>query len=274
MQPFFSVVIPTLNEEKFLPKLLSDLVKQKEKNFEVTVADGFSRDKTKENCLPFKKLLKLQFFETRKKNVASQRNFGSEKSRGKYVIFLDADARINPSFIQKVKKNIDRNKGLLFLPYFSPDRQDKQYKPLFDLLNVLVELSQNLPKRFSLGGSIIIEKNFFNLIGRFNEELFLAEDHELVQRASRWGVKSKFIKETKVSFSLRRMKKEGQINFFYKYIIATARRLFTNEEIKNKIFEYQMGGQPYSHQEVNQKEEFFSHYFEQVKDLFQKILSS
>lgn len=183
--------------------------------------------------------------------------------------------RVNASFLKKVRKTIVKNKGLLFLPYFWPDKEYKQYKPLFNLINVIVELSQNLPKRFSLGGSIIIERNFFNIIGGFDEDLFIAEDHELVQRASQWGVNSKFIKEARVFFSLRRMKKEGQIQFFYKYFIASARRLLFNEEIRNKIFEYQMGGQAYQEDgEKHKKEEFFNHYLNQIKMLFRKILSS
>ena len=43
MKPFFSVIIPTLNEENYLPKLLNDLKVQKEKNFEVVLVDGGSR---------------------------------------------------------------------------------------------------------------------------------------------------------------------------------------------------------------------------------------
>lgn len=275
MNPFFSIVIPTLNEENFLPKLLSDLTKQKEKNFEVIIADSISDDNTKECIVPYEKKLKLNFIQTRQKNVASQRNYGSEKARGEYLVFLDADSRINASFLKKVKKIIIKKKGLLFLPYFLPDKEYKQYKLLFDLMNILVEFSQNLPKRFSLGGSIIIEKNFFKLIGGFDKSLFLAEDHELIQRASLWGVNSKFIKEAGVFFSLRRMKREGQINYFYKYFIASARRILFNEEIKKKIFEYQMGGQLYKEKDArNKKEEFFEHYFNQIKTLLRKILTS
>ncbi|MFH0979389.1 MAG: glycosyltransferase [Candidatus Roizmanbacteria bacterium] len=275
MKPFFSIVIPTLNEEKFLPKLLNDLTKQKKKDFEVIVADSFSVDKTKDCIKSYKEDLKLNFVQTRQKNVAAQRNYGAKKAVGSYLVFLDADARISPSFFKKVKKIIVRDKGLLFLPYFLPDKEYQQYKPLFDLANIMVELSQNLSKRFSLGGSIIIERSFFNVIGGFDDGLFIAEDHELVQRVSQWGVNSKFIKEARTFFSLRRMKKEGQIKFFYKYFIASARRLLFNEEIKKKIFEYQMGGQAYGVDENKQKkEEFFNYYFNQIKTLFRKILAS
>ena len=273
MKPYFSIVIPTLNEEKYLPFLLEDLANQREKDFEVIITDGYSKDRTGECVKVFNNELKLFFYKTKLKNVASQRNFGAKKSRGNYIIFLDADSRINKFFIKKVKKSVTKNKGLIFIPYFMPDKEYKQYKPLFDLGNIFVELSQNLPKKFSLGGTMVIEKNFFHIIGSFNEELFIAEDHELIQRASDWGVHSKFIKEAKTSFSLRRMKKEGQIKFFYNYFIASARRIILNEEIKKKIFEYQMGGQVYDKNAIGHKEEFLTKYINQVKGLFKRILA-
>jgi len=45
-RPFFSIIIPCLNEEKYLPKLLEDLSNQTLQDFEVIVIDGNSEDKT------------------------------------------------------------------------------------------------------------------------------------------------------------------------------------------------------------------------------------
>jgi len=55
MKPFFSIVIPTLNEEKYLPNLLNDLTKQKEKDFEIIVVDGKSEDRTIDIAIKYKK---------------------------------------------------------------------------------------------------------------------------------------------------------------------------------------------------------------------------
>ncbi|GAB4219181.1 MAG: hypothetical protein Fur009_4020 [Candidatus Microgenomates bacterium] len=272
---FFSIIIPTLNEEKFLPKLLSDIVKQKQNDFEVIIIDGYSKDDTKNIALSFKKKLNLFFFESDKKNVAGQRNFGAKKANGKYLIFLDADSRIQSTFLKKVKNYIEKNKGLVFIPYVKAERKNKIYQPLFDLANILVEFSQKLPKKFSLGGSMIIEKNFFHLLGGFNEKLFISEDHELIQRVCDYGVQIKFIKNSPVVFSLRRIKKEGEVKFFYKYFIATARRLILNEEISKKIFDYQMGGQIYQKQDLDKKtvSENINSYFLKIKKLLKKFLS-
>ena len=267
-----SIIIPTLNEENYLPKLLNDLLKQTEKDFKVIIADGYSKDNTKKIAEEFKKKLSIKFYQTKFKNVAAQRNYGASKSSGNYLVFLDADTRINPTFFKKVKRTIEKKKGLIFLSYFFPDREYKQYKPLFDFANLLVELSQNFPKRFSLGGSMIVEKEFFKLIGGFNKKLYISEDHELIQRASQWGVKPKFIKEARTYFSLRRMKKEGQLRFFYKSFIALAYRLLSGETTK-KLFEYKMGGHIYNNEETKvKKEEFFKGYLKQIKKLFNKLI--
>ncbi|MCS6956323.1 MAG: glycosyltransferase [Patescibacteria group bacterium] len=273
---FASIIIPTLNEEKFLPKLLTDLTKQQKKDFEVIVVDSVSIDKTKKTINQFKKNLRIYFFQIKKKNVSYQRNFGASNAKGDYLIFLDADSRIQPSFLEKVEKFILKNKGLVFIPYVKPEKKDILYKPLFDLANILVEFSQKLPKKFSLGGSIIIEKNFFKLIGGFNEKLFISEDHELIERASDYGVQIKFIKNSPVTFSLRRIKKEGEIKFFYKYFISSARRILLNEEITKKIYDYQMGGQIYNDKIFNKKttSEIISSYLFKIRKLLRKFLSS
>ena len=84
MNLFFSVVIPTLNEELFLPNLLEDFKKQKVKNFEIIVVDAKSKDKTRKIVKSFKQSLKIKLFLSNKKNVAYQKNLGAKKAKGRY----------------------------------------------------------------------------------------------------------------------------------------------------------------------------------------------
>lgn len=242
MKPFFSVIIPTLNEEKYLPKILTDLVKQKNKDFEVVVIDASSEDKTKMKAEDFKDKLSLRFYTVKKKNVAYSRNVGASKSNGNYLVFLDADTRIRPTFIKLLKKVVDKKKGLLFIPYIIADDVDPQTKIVFSLVNFLIEFSQYLNRPFASGGNIIIEKNLFNRLGGFDSKLFIAEDHNLIQRAYKWGVRARFLHDVVVKFSLRRMRREGQLSIFYKYLVATI-HVLVRGDVKKKIFEYQMGGQ-------------------------------
>ena len=273
MNIYFSIIIPTLNEEKYLPKLLTSLKNQKEKNFEVIITDGASSDKTKETTIVFEKEFPLKFFIHRKKNVSYQRNFGARIAKGSYLAFLDADTGINTNFTQNLRKYIDKFKGLVLIPYIIPDQNDSQSKLIFKIVNFLLEFSQSIGKPFSAGGNMIWEKHFFQSVGGFNEKLYIAEDHNIIQKAYLWGVRPKFLPRIKVKFSLRRMRREGQLAYFYKYLLSTAHVLIKGD-IKKKIYEYEMGGNV---NKVIKKSLFskqnFDKYLAQLKNFFGQYIS-
>jgi len=271
--PFLSVVIPTLNEEDYLPRLLSDLGKQKSKNFEVIVVDASSKDKTKDVALRFSSQFPSMFFTTERRNVSYSRNYGASYAQGNYLVFLDADARINSGFTKNLESVIHKKKGLLFIPYLLPEENSSQAKILFEFVNFFIGLSNNTGRPFSSSGSMICEKYFFSLIGRFNEQLFIAEDHDLIYKALQWGVRAKILPSVKIKFSLRRMKKDGKLNMIYKYFLVSAHLIFRGN-VKKKMFAYEMGGQRYKEIAVPKvvKNRTFDEFFRQFKQLFLKIL--
>lgn len=249
---FFSVVIPTLNEEDYLPKLLADFAKQRLKNFEVIVVDADSSDKTRKEALKFSKYFPLKVYGVKKRNVSFQRNFGAQKSDGEFLIFLDADARVNAVFTSNLYANILKTKGLLLIPTLTTGEPTRKNRVLFRLINSVVELSQSLTKPLSSGGSIFISKKLFLELNGFKENLYMSEDHNLIQRARRIGAKADFLRDVKVVFSLRRVKKEGQVTVLYKYLLALIYML-VNGEVTSKIFMYEMGGGGYKDLKLKQK---------------------
>lgn len=264
--PYFSIIIPTLNEEKYLPKLLADLVGQKQKNFEVIVTDGQSFDHTKDKTLEYSSYFPLRFYTCDKKNVSYQRNFGAEVAKGKYLIFLDADSGVNSTFTKKLDRFIKNNKGLLIMPYFQPDEADPQIQFLFKMANSFIEFSQLIGKPISRVGCMVWESNFFKSVGGFNERLFISEDFDIAKRAYRWGVRAKFANNIKVKYSLRRMRREGRLQYFYKNLLSTAHD-YIKGSVKKKIFEYEMGGNVKN----TEKDKFlfkkdFKDYLKQLKD--------
>lgn len=272
IEPFFSIVIPTLNEEKFLPKLLNDLKNQKEKNFEVIIVDGGSIDKTRNIVSEYTKVLRLTFLETKEKKVAHQRNYGAKAAIGKYLVFLDADTRLSSFFCKSLFKNINKLKGLLFIPYAIPDEKDSQISLIFNFSNFLIEISQYFGKPFSTGGNIIIERQLFFLIGGFSEDVYIGEDHELIQQAHQWGVRAKFLHKVKFTFCLRRMRKEGRLKHYYKYVLAFAHILLKGK-INKKLFEYEMGGHLYKYMRKKHSiNSDLSNLFKKTKHIFTKLL--
>src|ERR1051325_6774558 len=102
--PFFSIVIPTLNEERYLPHLLLDLSRQTFRNFEVTIVDGMSEDQTVFNARQFQnRFERFRVLESDRRNVSHQRNLGAQTARADWLIFFDADNRLPKDFLQKIR---------------------------------------------------------------------------------------------------------------------------------------------------------------------------
>lgn len=271
MKPFFSIIIPTLNEEHFLPLILSDLDRQKDKNFEVIIIDGASVDKTRDIANEFSKKLELTFYQVGKRNVSLQRNVGAQKSKGTFMVFLDADASISPYFTKKLHSYILLTKGLVFLPAMAPDEVNSQTKVVFNFTNFIIEMSQSIGRPFSSGGSMVFERNFFHFIGGFPENVYMSEDHQIIQKAYRYGVKARFMRGIKIKMSMRRMKKEGELKLFYKYVLTAAQYLIKGKIDKN-IIEYQMGGHFYLQKEKDKSvEDKAQEYLNEAKRFFRTI---
>lgn len=237
--------MPTLNEEKYLPKLLEDLANQTFDNFEVIIVDGKSEDKTLQITERFAKKITIHTLTSPKRKVAFQRNYGAKNAKGDFVIFLDADSRVEPKFLKTIDSYIQKYKHLVYIPAIAFDEKQYEYTFIQNFINFILETSQFLNKPFSNGGSIIMQKNVFEFLGGFNEKLYISEDHEIIQRAKECGISAKFIKDISVVFSLRRISKEGKLTLLSKYVYAAFQTMLKGK-IEDKIFNYEMGGQEYS----------------------------
>lgn len=272
MAPFFSIIIPTLNEEQALPRILTSLTRQTEKNFDVIVVDCKSEDKTKEIAQQFAKKIPLFFYQVERRNVSFQRNYGASRAQGDYLMFLDADTGITVGFTKNTSKVIRHQRGLVFIPYILPDENNFDMKLVFNFVNFLIDMSQSIGKPLSSSGSMIFERNFFYKIGGFDETVVYAEDHDIIQRASQWGVRAQFMPSIRIKFSLRRMRKEGRLKLMYKYLISTAYTLLKGK-IKKRIYNYEMGGQFYKNRGKENKEDVFKYSIRQINTYFKRIFT-
>lgn len=247
MSAFFSIIIPTLNEEQYLPKLLSDLVEQQKKNFDVIVVDGKSNDKTTDIVKDFGEKLSISFFQVDKRNVSYQRNFGAKKGKGKFLIFLDADTRIPNDFTFALQHACSTRKTQLVLPSIQWDDNSQKAKIMISIVKSVIRASQYYGRPLATGGNFAIEKELFHTLKGFNEDVFISEDHDLVRRAYDCGVKAKIAKHVKITISMRRGKLEGDMSLSYKYVVAFLMYTMipSDKALKAKIFDYEMGGHHY-----------------------------
>ena len=253
---FFSIIIPTLNEEHYVPHLLADLDRQATKDFEVIIVDASSTDKTKEKALEFQNKFPVQFLISPKKNVSFQRNFGAQKAKGEYCVFLDADVRLTKDFLTQIKLATQRKHNGLFLPYMLPEDTSQKTKVMISFVNTLIRMSQTYGKPLAPGGNLIVSADVFKKVGGFSEDVFISEDHDFVRRAYKMGFKARILRNAKLYISMRRSKAEGDMALIYKYILAFLMYTMTpgNKSLKKKLFEYEMGGHRYLLDNLQKKE--------------------
>jgi glycosyltransferase involved in cell wall biosynthesis len=89
--PFFSVIIPTFNQAEFLNKAIKSVLEQTYKDYELIIIDNFSTDNTEEIIKNFNNK-KIQYYKNSNNGIiAKSRNIGINKSKGKWLAFLDSD---------------------------------------------------------------------------------------------------------------------------------------------------------------------------------------
>lgn len=240
-QPFFSIVIPTLNEEEWLPNLLSDLKNQSYKEFEVIVVDGNSQDKTKIVAEKFKKIIPdLKFINSNVRNVSIQRNLGAKLSQGQYLLFVDADSRLPPFFLIGIRYRIELTKAEVFSTWCQADSQHNADKVFTQFLNLFLEASLQAKSPSALGAMIGCKKEIFDKSEGFNFNIAYAEDREFIKRGYKNGYKTLIFRDPMFVYSLRRIRKTGTIKSLQKYARLNI-KLLIGAKISQKN-EYPMGG--------------------------------
>lgn len=107
MNPFFSIVIPLYNKEKYIRKTLESVFFQHFSDYEIIIVNDGSSDKggeiVKELADP-----RIRYYETENRGVSSARNTGISLSEGKFIAFLDADDYWYPHFLEEIHTYICR----------------------------------------------------------------------------------------------------------------------------------------------------------------------
>lgn len=222
-----SIIIPTFNEEKYLPKLLASIKKQDYKDYEIIVSDASSKDRTIAIARRFGcKVIKGG-------RPAVGRNRGARIAKGQYLLFLDADVILpTRDFFARIlyefeKNNLDAAAGLV-----SPISDRRSDKALHGFVNFYLCITQYF-KPHAPGCCILVKREVHFKINGFNTRLKLNEDHDYAKRAKKVG--SFKILRKHVFISVRRLDKEGRITIAYKYFLCELCYFFLGNNLTRLI---------------------------------------
>lgn len=228
-----SIIIPTYNEEEYLPRLLASIRSQRFTDLEIVVADANSTDRTREVAARFGARVVEGGLPGR------GRNLGAAAARGGLLLFLDADVVMPDTEWLGRKIEQFRRRGL--------DAATCLIKPIssnpVDLLshgvfNVHL-LATQLVKAHAPGFCIFATREVHERIGGFDETIKLAEDHDYVMRAGKVG-KFRVLHGSRIRVSVRRFERDGRLPIFAKYLLAEL-HILARGQIRHDGFNYTFG---------------------------------
>jgi glycosyltransferase involved in cell wall biosynthesis len=214
-----AIIIPTLNEQNYIGKLLDSIAAQSEVPAEIVVVDAFSEDQTivevkkRQSILP-----QLKFYQIPKYSISRQRNFGARKTKSSHLLFLDADTELKEKLtLKEYIEEVNRKKPDIAAVHNYPLSDYWKDKMYFMGMKLLFDFAQHFyPVALTI--NLYVSRQTFNQNKGFDETVRIGEDIELVQRVVRNGGKFMFLKKPKIYTSVRRYQKEGRVKLTMKLI--------------------------------------------------------
>ena len=186
-----SIIIPTLNEEKWLPAALKRFEAIKRPH-EVIISDGKSTDRTVE-IAKGAGVRVLEHTLPHRQNIAEGRNTGAKAARGNLFVFMDTDASVPQpdKFFDVVEKYLhDNPKVVAVTPrlYVQPDMATWSDKLVYAIFNRWNAFTNNVLQGGAAFGEVqIIRRSAFEKVGGYDQRLIAGEDYDLFSRLSKVG---------------------------------------------------------------------------------------
>ena len=181
--------MPTYNRANLISDTINSCLQQTHKNFELIIVDGKSTDGTAEimSAISDPRVLFIESDVYLRRSRA--RNIGLERARGQYISFIDSDDLLAQNKIGediRILKS-DINAGAIYtsakcinesteetLGFYMAEKSGDLYDDFAYYLPLVIATSQ-----------ITIEREVFNKVGLFDEDLDRFEDTDYFRRISR-----------------------------------------------------------------------------------------
>ena len=194
-----SVIIPTLNEEAAIDGVLDSLAGQTSRDFDVTVADGVSSDRTVDKA--WGRADSIAFI--RRASRKGQENAAAADARGDALLFLHADTVVPPTLVSSVIEALR-----------SPDVSGGSFRVVFRgngtrirFLNALKLCGSRVLGIHGISSGFFIRRSVFERAGGFRESV-MEEAVDLQRRVSS-GTRFVFLDDL-CTTSARRFDRKGR----------------------------------------------------------------
>jgi glycosyltransferase involved in cell wall biosynthesis len=221
--PKISVIIPALNEEKYIAYPLLGLARQSFKDFETIVVDGGSKDRTREIARKYH----AKVITEHRPGIGLARNSGAKVSKGRILVFLDGDTKPGKHLLMDYYEAMSGDAIAATGPIYPLEKTNKRISIGYKIVSiVMVKLSIKLGMPSVVGSNFVVRKDVFLKVKGFNSKLMTYEDWDLSIRLKKYG-RIKFVDSAYVHTSARRVAAWGIIKYFTYHVGNMIRYTFT-----------------------------------------------
>ncbi|WP_156915720.1 glycosyltransferase [Desulfatirhabdium butyrativorans] len=107
-----TVVIPCYNQGKYLAESIGSVLSQTIDDVEILIVNDGSTDPETIEVLNTLAYPKTRLIHTTNQGLAAARNNGIREAKGRYILPLDADDRIGPTYLEQAVRILDENPGI------------------------------------------------------------------------------------------------------------------------------------------------------------------
>lgn len=232
----YSIIIPTLNEEKLLPNLLNQIRQGsilERFDAELIISDGASTDGTLSIARSFTDKLVIHSKPGRQ-NISEGRNAGAACAKGEILVFLGADIVFQDInyFFEFIQNRFDKSRCLAMTCNVKvfPWEEKTSDRFFHFILNTYFYLLNVFGVGMGRGECQIIRRNVFFDFNGYNETLAAGEDFDLFKRVRKKG-EILYARNLCVFESPRRYRKLGYLNVCKLWFINAFFVIFKNKSL-------------------------------------------
>ena len=182
--PFFSIIVPVYNKEKFVANTIRSVLNQNFTDFEIIIVNDGSTDQSEQEIAALEDS-RIRYFYKENEGVAIARNFGISHATASYICFLDGDDYWYPSFLETMFYYISKlPEQKVFAVAIEIETKNKVIPAIysipkfadFKIVNFFIASEKECALWTS---SACIHKSVFEITGVFDPEINKGEDTEM-----------------------------------------------------------------------------------------------
>ena len=228
MELRFSIIVPVYNRPEEIEELLESLLLQTyQAAYEIVIVEDGSAVPSEHVLKRFSDKLHISYYFKENTGPGDSRNFGMQKARGNYFIFIDSDCILPPHYLEEVDKALKESPADCF---GGPDAAHASFSKIQKAINYAMtslittggirghrrSVNTFQPRSFNMG----LSKAAFQKTGGFGS-IHPGEDPDLSIRLSNEGFETCFIENAFV-YHKRRISWKKFYQQMYKFGIARA----------------------------------------------------